>query len=176
MGNRQTIFSSASANDTRRAVEQDLHRATQRLSAMTSADNDAAKESTAIVATARTALQCERRNAAESSRTMLAKFDADGTGKINAGDNVPSKSTHVVPLARRGVPFSAAQRAQQCLSRGKKPLVRDELIAIVLTIQPDFSLSMLQSMRVEDLNKQIRALVVNLSLDKLGLAECEDPN
>lgn len=186
MGNRQTVF--FSKNDTRRAVEQDVQRATQRLGAMTSYDHDVACARTARVPDAALArAHAPRRTNAEESRAEVScargslllhtATECERHETRDASGDAPKRSTNLVsPPGLRGVPMSAAQHAQQCLSRGGRPLIRDELIAIVLTIQPDFSLSMLQSMRVEDLNKQIRALVVNVSLDKLGLAESEDPN
>lgn len=61
----------------------------------------------------------------------------------------------------------AMERARECAAREGRPFVRDELIAIVVTIKRDFPREDLVTMRVEDLRRQIRALIVDNALDKM---------
>lgn len=146
MGNRQG--SHASNKDVRNATDQDLKRAAERVHQLTA-------------------------SSAESSVQLSRETQHVGT-ELKASDATDTKAI-VLPATRAAFSPSAIQRARECLSRGDKPLIKDELIAIILTIDPAFPVSRLQCMRVGDLNKQVRALVVNVSLDKLGFAESENP-
>lgn len=65
------------------------------------------------------------------------------------------------------------RRIRECLAREGKPLVRDELFALVLTLRPTTPVELLRGMRVEDLNRQLRALIVDIGLDNMAAAQEE---
>lgn len=91
---------------------------------------------------------------------------------------VQAWTTHSTPpQAPRASGEAVLRRIHECLAREGRPLIRDELFALVLTLKPSIPIEMLRGMRVEDLNRQLRALIVEIGLDNMAVAAEEDhPN
>lgn len=104
--------------------------------------------------------------------TSITRTQAPASAQSQAPSQVPSQapSQALVPTFG-GVDSHSSNapellaRVGECLTRDGKPLIRDELVALILTLRPDFPMSELRALRIEDLNRQIRSLIVEIKLD-----------